>query len=160
MVESWFKLLTYKDEYEVARLHLKVDYGRVARDLGIEGPYSVTYHLHPPVLRRIGCKKKLALGKPYELAFRALRGMKRLRGTPFDVFGWTRVRRLERALARWYEDVLDTIAQHLRAENRAEALEIVRLAEGIRGYEGIKEARAAELRPIIERKLAAFAAPA
>src|SRR5580658_622459 len=57
VAQSWFKLLTYKDEYEVARLHLGVDYDHVARELGIEGPYSVTYHLHPPVLRRLGLKK-------------------------------------------------------------------------------------------------------
>ena len=46
----------------MARLHLKVDYDEVARELGIDGPYSVTYHLHPPILRRIGMRKKLALG--------------------------------------------------------------------------------------------------
>jgi indolepyruvate ferredoxin oxidoreductase len=59
VARSWFRLLTYKDEYEVARLHLKADYGQAARDLGIEGPYTVTYHLHPPVLRRLGLKRKL-----------------------------------------------------------------------------------------------------
>ncbi|HXR27713.1 MAG TPA: indolepyruvate ferredoxin oxidoreductase family protein, partial [Candidatus Baltobacteraceae bacterium] len=48
VAESWFKILTYKDEYEVARLHLAADYDRIARDLGIEGAYKVTYHLHPP----------------------------------------------------------------------------------------------------------------
>ncbi len=83
--------------------HLLADYGRVARDLGIEGRYSVSYHLHPPVLRRMGLSKKMPLGKPYEYAFRALRGMKRLRGTPFDVFGWDPDRRTERALIEEYE---------------------------------------------------------
>ena len=51
----------------MARLHLAVDYDRVARDLGIDGPYRVTYHLHPPVLRRLGLARKLPLGWPYEL---------------------------------------------------------------------------------------------
>lgn len=68
-------------------------------------PYSVTYHLHPPVLR-LGLKKKLPMGKPYELAFRALRRIKRLRGTPFDVFGWDRDRRAERAVIEEYEQLI------------------------------------------------------
>jgi indolepyruvate ferredoxin oxidoreductase len=109
------------------------------------GEPRIRYHLHPPLLRALGLESKLALGVWIEPLFAALAGARRLRGTVFDPFGWTRVRRLERELAAWYEEVLDTIARHLRAENRAEALEIVRLAEGIRGYEGIKEARAAEL---------------
>ncbi len=106
VAEAWFKLLTYKDEYEVARLHLKMDYGQVARELGIEGPYAVEYQLHPPVLRRLGLKKKLPMGKPYELGFRALRRMKGLRGTPFDVFGWDRDRRTERAVVDEYEQLV------------------------------------------------------
>ena len=60
VAEAWHKLLTYKDEYEVARLHLGADYGKAARDLGIEGPYSVTYHLHPPVLRWLGDAEETA----------------------------------------------------------------------------------------------------
>ena len=103
VAESWFRLLTYKDEYEVARLHLAADYGRVARDLGISGPYRVTYHLHPPVLRRLGLTRKLPLSWPYEVAFRLLRRMRRLRGTPLDPFGWDRDRRAERALIGEYE---------------------------------------------------------
>jgi indolepyruvate ferredoxin oxidoreductase len=118
----------------------------------------VQYHLHPPLLRALGLRSKLALGPWIEPCFALLAGARGLRGTPLDPFGWTRVRRLERELAAWYEGVLDALAAGLRAENRAEALEIVRLAEGIRGYEEIKVARAAELRPIVERKLAALAA--
>ncbi len=138
VAESWFKLLTYKDEYEVARLHLKVDYDRVARDLGIDGPYSVTYHLHPPVLRRIGLKKKLPMGKPYELAFHVLRGMRQLRGTPFDPFGWHRDRRTERALIEEYEQLvtrlIDADASYDTMVGTAES------PMAIKGYGPIKEA--------------------
>jgi indolepyruvate ferredoxin oxidoreductase len=151
VAESWFKLLTYKDEYEVARLHLAADYAQAARGLGIEGPYTVTYHLHPPILRRLGMASKLALGKPYELAFRLLRPMKRLRGTPLDVFGWDRDRRTERAVIAEYEVLLaDALASGLPYDD------LVRLAasaQSVKGYGPVKEAavtawraRTAELR--------------
>ncbi|HEY3880532.1 MAG TPA: indolepyruvate ferredoxin oxidoreductase family protein [Trebonia sp.] len=139
VAESWFKLLTYKDEYEVARLHLAADYGEVARDLGIEGPFSVTYHLHPPVLRRLGMKKKLPLGAPYALAFRVLRPMKRLRGTPLDVFGWDHDRRTERAVIAEYEHLVN---EALSDEALADET-LVRLAvsaQSIKGYGPVKEA--------------------
>jgi indolepyruvate ferredoxin oxidoreductase len=137
VAEAWFKLLTYKDEYEVARLHLKADYDHVARDLGIAGAYSVTYHLHPPILRRLGVKRKVPLGRPYEFAFRALRGMRRLRGTPFDVFGWDRDRRTERAVIDEYERLVD---ESLGSSASYDSL--VRIAASpmsIKGYGPIKE---------------------
>jgi indolepyruvate ferredoxin oxidoreductase len=138
VAESWFKLATYKDEYEVARLHLAADYSEVARDLGIEGPFAVTYHLHPPILRRLGMRKKLPLGTPYALAFRLLRPMKRLRGTPFDVFGWDRDRRTERAVIGEYERLMaEAIAAGLPYDT------LVRLAESaqsVKGYGPVKEA--------------------
>jgi indolepyruvate ferredoxin oxidoreductase len=104
----------------------------------------VTYHLHPPFLRRLGLRKKLPLGRPYELAFRLLRPMKRLRGTPLDVFGVSRDRREERALINEYERLMDEAAA---AGVRYETL--VRIAESarsVRGYGPIKEAAAAAWR--------------
>jgi indolepyruvate ferredoxin oxidoreductase len=138
VAESWFKLLTYKDEYEVARLHLKVDYDEVAREVGIDGPYSVTYHLHPPVLRRLGMRKKLALGTSYVLAFRVLHRMRRLRGTPFDVFGWDRDRRMERALVHEYRHMVEELLADgsLSYDDRVAVAESV-LA--IKGYADVKE---------------------
>jgi len=150
-----YRLLAYKDEYEVARLLLRGPHRRWLRRHAATEPV-IAYHLHPPLLRALGVKRKVALGEWAEPLFGALAAARRLRGTPLDPFGWTRVRRLERELARWYEGVLDALAGKLCVENRGEALEIARLVEGIRGYEGIKEARAAELRPVIERKLAAL----
>src|SRR5262249_31632912 len=88
VADGWFKLLTYKDEYEVARLHAGTDYDGTAREPGIEGGYWSRYHLHPHLLRRLGRKHKLAMRKPFALLFDVLRRMKRLRGTPFDPFGW------------------------------------------------------------------------
>ncbi|HET6951236.1 MAG TPA: indolepyruvate ferredoxin oxidoreductase family protein [Acidimicrobiales bacterium] len=146
VAESWFKLLTYKDEYEVARLHRRVDYDRVAGDLGIDGPYSVTYHLHPPVLRRLGLKRKLPMGRPYELAFAALARMKRLRGTPFDVFGRDPDRRMERAVIEEYERLLD---ESLRAGPALPYDALVRIAGSalaVKGYGPIKETAVAAWR--------------
>jgi len=146
VAESWFKLLTYKDEYEVARLHLKVDYDQLADEIGIDGPYKVTYHLHPPVLRRLGLDRKLPMGKPYELAFQGLARMKRLRGTRFDLFGRDPDRRMERGLIDEFEQlVVDVVrpGSDLPYETQ------VRLAESalsIRGYAGIKDAAVAAWR--------------
>jgi indolepyruvate ferredoxin oxidoreductase len=151
VAESWFKLLTYKDEYEVARLHLAADYGQVARDLGIEGAYSVTYQLHPPILRRLGMQKKLPLGAPYALGFRLLRPMKRLRGTPLDLFGWDKDRRTERAVIGEYEQLMDEA--FASALPYAALVQLAESAQSIKGYAGIKEeavaawrARVSELR--------------
>ncbi len=139
VAESWFKLLTYKDEYEVARLHLLVDYQEVAQHLGIEGPYTVKYHLHPPVLRRMGLKKKLPMGKTYEVAFHALRAMKRLRGTPLDVFGWDRDRRMERTLIGEYEQLIEECLHTVRTLPYEDLVQCAESAISIKGYGPIKE---------------------
>ena len=138
VAESWFKLLTYKDEYEVARLHLKVDYDEVARELGIQGPYSVAYHLHPPILRRLGMRKKLVLGNSYAVAFRVLRRMRHLRGTNFDVFGWDRDRRMERALVPEFRQMVEeSLADpSLSYDDR---VAVAKSALAVKGYAQVKE---------------------
>ena len=141
VAESWFKLLTYKDEYEVARLHLKVDYDVVAQDLGIDGPYSVKYHLHPPTLRRMGLKHKLPMGKPYEAGFHLLRGMKKLRGTKLDPFGYDPDRRTERAVIGEYQQLMrDSLRRPDLPYDTLVAL--ADSAQDIKGYGPIKEAAA------------------
>ena len=149
VTESWFKVLTYKDEYEVARLLLETDTDRAARELGIDGPYAVTYQLHPPLLRSLGLKKKLPMGRPYELSFRVLRRLKRLRGTPLDVFGWHSDRRTERAVIGEYEQLMGETVD-LPYETQ---VELAGSPLAIKGYAEIKEravaawrARVAELR--------------
>jgi indolepyruvate ferredoxin oxidoreductase len=140
VAESWFKLLTYKDEYEVARLHLRADYGKRAAELGIEGSYSLQYHLHPPILRQIGLRKKLPLGKPYGAAFHALRRMKRLRGTSLDPFGWHRDRRMERALIVEYQGLIEQILDPDSGTDYEIQVRMAESAMSIRGYGPIKEA--------------------
>lgn len=144
VAESWFKLLTYKDEYEVARLHLLADHAETAAELGIDGPYRVTYHLHPPTLRRLGLKHKLPAARPYAVAFRGLRALRRLRGTPFDVFGLDPDRRTERAVIVEYERLLTAVlAGELPYGEQVRAAES---AMAIKGYGPIKEAAVARWR--------------
>jgi indolepyruvate ferredoxin oxidoreductase len=131
----------------VARLHLAADYDKAARELGIDGPYSVTYHLHPPILRRLGMTRKLPLGKPYELAFRVLRPMKRLRGTPLDVFGWDPDRRQERAVIAEYERLIDEVGAAGPADADYDTfVRIAESAQSVKGYGPIKEAAVAAWR--------------
>ena len=150
VAESWFKVLTYKDEYEVARLHRQADYDAVARDLGIDGPYTVRYHLHPPILRRMGLKRKLPMGKPYAVAFAALERMKRLRGTAFDPFGHDPDRKTERAVIVEYERlVTDTVADP--ALDYATRVGIADSVSSIKGYGPIKEHAVDEWRAQVRR---------
>ena len=152
-----YRVLAYKDEYEVARLLLRGPHRRWLRRHSQSEP-RLRYFLHPPLLRALGLRRKLALDASFEPSLHALASLRRLRGTPFDPFGYTRARRLERELARWYEAVLDELCASLSAENRAEVIAIAALAQEIRGFESIKEARVERVRPIMQRRLEAIRA--
>src|SRR4030095_10126708 len=93
-----FKLMAYKDEYEVARLHLKTDITR-ALEAALPGGATRHYNLEPTLLRAFGLKEKLKLGPWFGSVFSVLARMKVLRGTPLDPFGFAAVRRGERQLA-------------------------------------------------------------
>jgi indolepyruvate ferredoxin oxidoreductase len=136
VAEGWYKLLTYKDEYEVARLHLRLDPAAAAREAGVAGRYRVRYHLHPPTLRRLGMDRKIVLpGAAARPAFRALAAMRRVRGTPLDVFGWARHRREERAVADEYEAL---VRRELGVRPYDEMVDLAAGVQQIRGYEDIK----------------------
>jgi len=131
------RLMAYKDEYEVARLHLRAGL-RARAEAAFEDPLRVTYLLHPPLLRAVGLRRKLRLGPWFTPALRALASLKGLRGTALDPFGWARVRREERRLAGWYRDLVTRALDHLDDGRRGLVLEVARLPETIRGYEEIK----------------------
>ncbi|MDG4824661.1 indolepyruvate ferredoxin oxidoreductase family protein [Asanoa sp. WMMD1127] len=139
------RLMAYKDEYEVARLSLDpaVD-AAVAAEFGPGARYA--YRLHPPVFRALGLRRKLTLGRWFRPAFGALRAMRSVRGTPFDVFGYARVRRLERSLVAEYVAVVGELLAGLTAANHPLAVEIAGLPEQVRGYEEIKVEAAARYR--------------
>src|SRR4051794_3126649 len=131
------KLMAYKDEYEVARLHL--DAVEAARRDGEFGPDAkVWFMLHPPLLRALGMKRKLKLGRWFVPAFRALRAMRRLRGTPLDLFGLPPVRRVERALIGEYRALVARSLEQLRPETHGVVATIADLPDMVRGYEEIK----------------------
>ncbi|HEU5416596.1 MAG TPA: indolepyruvate ferredoxin oxidoreductase family protein [Streptosporangiaceae bacterium] len=146
VTDAFFHLLAYKDEYEVARLHLLPEFGAALAG-AVPGGRGVRYQLHPPVLRALGLHSKIGIPAPLARpAFRALRGMRKVRGSRADVFGYTRVRRTERRLAAEYEaqmrPLLDRAAT-LPDAGHAAAVELARLPLGIRGYEEIKLAAVA-----------------
>jgi indolepyruvate ferredoxin oxidoreductase len=137
VARSYYKLLAYKDEYEVARLHLQVDVGSQARDeLGV--PVKVRYHLHPPVLRSFGMKRKLEVGEWIRPAFRVLRAMRRVRGTRLDVFGMTELRRIERSLPEEYLAAVRELMASLSTETADRVRAVAASADLVRGYEHVK----------------------
>jgi indolepyruvate ferredoxin oxidoreductase len=132
-----FKLMAYKDEYEVARLHLKADLATaLAREF--PGGARVQYNLHPPLLRALGLTRKLKLGTWFDGAFRALAALKGLRGTALDPFGRAAVRRVERALPGEYRALIERTLPGLGPATYERAVTGARLPDLIRGYEDIK----------------------
>jgi indolepyruvate ferredoxin oxidoreductase len=131
------KLMAYKDEYEVARLHLDA---AVRAELAARfGPaIRVSWHLHPPILRALGWKRKIRFGAWFKPVLAALGALKGLRGTPFDVFGYAEVRRVERELVGEYRRTIEAALGRLGAQNHDTAVAIAELPDEIRGYERIK----------------------
>ncbi len=151
------KLMAYKDEYEVARLLLHPESRAQARSVGGKGA-KVVWHLHPPFLRALGMRNKLRLGRWATPLMWMLRAGKRLRGTPFDVFGWAKVRRVERAMVAEYVQAVRTLLPHINSDTAAAALAIVSLPDQVRGYEHLKLERAAAYRAQLAQRVEAFTA--
>ncbi|MCW2879543.1 MAG: 2-oxoacid ferredoxin oxidoreductase [Sphaerisporangium sp.] len=132
-----YKLMAYKDEYEVARLCLDP-----AVLTGIDERFGagakVRWRLHPPVLRALGMRRKISLGPWFRPVFLLLYAMRRLRGTPLDPFGRARVRRVERELVDEYVAVIDECVAGLTAATHARAVEFAGLPDLVRGYEQVK----------------------
>jgi indolepyruvate ferredoxin oxidoreductase len=156
------KLLAYKDEYEVARLHS--DGAMRGKIEGMfEGDYKVVYHLAPPLLARTdpltGEPKKIRFGSWMGGVFKVLTALKGLRGTPLDVFGYTEERKTERALIREYADTIDRLLAQLTPENHAVAVQIAALPEEIRGYGHIKLKSIVAARKKRDELLSGFSQP-
>jgi indolepyruvate ferredoxin oxidoreductase len=153
------KLMAYKDEYEVARLLLE-DGAAADLEAAASGrPMRAAWNLHPPILRTLGLKRKVRLGPWFRPALVALKASRRLRGTPLDVFGYAKVRRVERSLIGEYCDALDAAAQRLTDENYDAVAHLASLPDLVRGYESIKlrsiDAYRAELRTALDELNAA-----
>jgi indolepyruvate ferredoxin oxidoreductase len=152
VARNLYRLMAYKDEYEVARLLLEDEADAGYKAVG--GPNTtVTYHLHPPMLRSLGMDRKLELQRSAIPAMKALRASKMLRGTLADPFRWAEVRRVERAMIPEYIAAVKQLASHLSAETLDDAIEVASLPEQVRGYEDIKLRRAKHYRDALARRL-------
>lgn len=145
-----FKLMAYKDEYEVARLYLKPAFA-AAVEAQFGSDAAITYWLHPPFLRRAGLKKKLKLGRWFEPIFRLLTRMRHLRGTLLDPFGYAAIRRLERALIVEYRLLIEEALATLGANSYEQAIQLAELPDLIRGYEDVKIRNVARFRTEISK---------
>jgi len=162
VARNLFKLMAYKDEYEVARLHC--DSGFLERLAGqFEGDWKIQVHLAPPLLARkdplTGQPRKTAYGPWMLRAMRLLVPLRRLRGTPLDPFGWTQERKTERRLIAEYEALLDEIAENLNRRNHATAVALAQLPDAVRGYGHVKQAGIDRMHAERDRLLESFRSP-
>ncbi|QTD92053.1 indolepyruvate ferredoxin oxidoreductase family protein [Burkholderia anthina] len=142
VADGYFKVLAYKDEYEVARLHASPEFVESLRQQ-FEGDFRIAFNLAPPLLARrddvTGEPRKKEYGAWMLPAFRLLAKLKILRGTPFDPFGYTAERKMERGLIARYEQTVDEILRHGSSRNYRFALRAATMVEKLRGYGHVKE---------------------
>jgi indolepyruvate ferredoxin oxidoreductase len=163
VAHNFFKLMAYKDEYEVARLYTEGSFLRRLNEQ-FEGDFKLSFHLAPPLLAprdpATGRLVKRRYGAWMLGAFKLLAKLRFLRGTRFDIFGYTAERRGERRLVADYASLMDEIAGCLSPANHAPAVELARIPERIRGYGHVKEANLAAAKRDEASLLAAFRRPA
>jgi indolepyruvate ferredoxin oxidoreductase len=136
-----FKLMAYKDEYEVARLHTDTAFLNKVNNM-FEGDFKLNYNLAPPMVSKKNEKGELQKRQfgPWMLTgFKVLARLKGLRGGMFDVFGKSEERKMERALIGEYTTSIDTLLKTLNADNHVTAVEVARIPELIKGYGHVKE---------------------
>jgi indolepyruvate ferredoxin oxidoreductase len=154
-----FKLMAYKDEYEVARLYADPAFLKQVQSTFDGAHLRLRFHLAPPLLARrnraTGQPRKMTFGPWLLGGFRLLAKLKFLRGTTFDPFGYTHERRMERQLIADYEELLDTLVAKLAPENHAIAVGLAAIPEKIRGFGHVKmrhlEAAKAEETALLEQ---------
>ena len=160
VVRHLFKLMAYKDEYEVARLTADATFAaEVAGQFGDDARVAV--RLHPPTLRAMGMRNKLSLGGWARPALSGLARAKRLRGTRLDPFGRAEVRRTERALVAEYRELLGALVTALRSgaidrDRLDAAVALAELPDMVRGYESIKMAKVERYRAELSRQRGAL----
>jgi indolepyruvate ferredoxin oxidoreductase len=162
VAKNYAKLLAYKDEYEVARLHADPAFRERIAAL-FEGDYKLHFHLAPPALSHpdpaTGRIKKKQFGPWMMTAFGLLARLKWLRGTALDPFGRSADRKLERQLIADYEALMETVIGGLSPENHAAAVTLASLPEQMRGYGHVKEANVESARKRQDELLATFRSP-
>lgn len=156
VARNLFKLMAYKDEYEVARLTGDAAFAaEVANAFGTDAKVAV--RLHPPTLRSMGMREKMSLGRWAKPGLTGLAKMKRLRGTALDPFGYTKIRRTERELVVEYKAAVDHVLLQLgttpTAARVAAAVAIAELPDLVRGYESVKMANVERYQAELARQL-------
>jgi indolepyruvate ferredoxin oxidoreductase len=166
VARNYAKLLAYKDEYEVARLHADPAFLSAIREQ-FEGDYRLVYHLAPPLWTKkdplTGEPRKRQYGAWMLTAMRWLAKLKGVRGSALDLFGRAEERRTERALIGEYEQTVEALLRDLGRDNHALALELASLPEAIRGFGHVKAKSIEEARRRRDELLARWpraAAPA
>ncbi|WP_136414218.1 indolepyruvate ferredoxin oxidoreductase family protein [Herbaspirillum sp. ST 5-3] len=140
VAKAYFKLMAYKDEYEVARLYTNGEFVEKLKQQ-FDGEFSLKFNLAPPLFAKKdgnGHLVKAEYGSWMWQGFRLLAKMKTLRGTKLDVFGYTAERRMERALIEEYRDVILALLDRLSDDNYAQAVQIAALPEKVRGFGHVK----------------------
>jgi len=159
----YFKLMAYKDEYEVARLYTRPEFLQRV-NATFDGDFKLKFHLAPPLLSKpdpvTGEAKKSEFGPWMLTAFRVLAKLKGLRGTALDVFGKTDERRMERQLITDYERTIEELLAQLDRDRHATAVTIASIPEEIRGYGHVKQRHLKAAKAKEAELLAAFRSPA
>jgi indolepyruvate ferredoxin oxidoreductase len=161
VAKYYFKLMAYKDEYEVARLYTQSDFReRIAKQF--DGDYTIHFNLAPPLFAKRdadGHLVKQEFGPWMFTAFRLLAKLKGLRGGAFDLFGRTEERKMERQLIVDYARTVEELLKSLDGDNVELAAQIAAIPELIRGYGHVKEAHLAKAKAREAELLAAWRAP-
>jgi indolepyruvate ferredoxin oxidoreductase len=155
--KSLFKLMSYKDEYEVARLHSDPEFRRQIAE-SFEGDFKLVFHLAPPLFARgldeRGRPRKTRFGPWMLNAFQWLAKGKVVRGTVLDIFGYHSDRRLERELIGWYCSAIKEILPKLKTDTLATCVSIAELPMAIKGYGPVKDVAVQQAKLQMERQLA------
>lgn len=159
VARNFAKLMAYKDEYEVGRLQSDPAF-KAQLKATFEDGAKLRYNLAPPLFakrdRDTGHLRKREFGAWMGSAFAVLAKMKGLRGTAFDIFGYTAERKMERALINEYEAQIRQVAEELTLANHPAAVELASLPGQIRGYGHVKEANVQKVRALEAQALAKF----
>jgi indolepyruvate ferredoxin oxidoreductase len=159
VAQGYFRLMAYKDEYEVARLHTDDSFMKKLKTTFEDG-FTLHFHMAPPIIAGkdpvTGHREKRQFGPWMMFGFRILKKFKFLRGTSLDLFGLQADRKMERALIGEYETIFHEVAANLTPGNYDVAAQLAVLPQKMRGYGHVKEKNVAETKLIQQQMLAEF----
>lgn len=162
VARNYYKLLAYKDEYEVARLYTDGAFWESIQQ-SFSGDFKIAFHMAPPIFSRTdpatGRPAKRKFGQGMLVGLRLLARLKGLRGTHFDFFGYSQERRAERALITDYEATVAEVIEQLRVDNWAAAAELLAWPDIVRGYGPVKHANISNASLERTKRANAFCAP-